>query len=575
MDGQPSEEECMESIRKPARWLLVMVVLALFAAACGDGGGTTDEGSEAAGGSEASEAGDSGSEAAGARVEGGTVVFGADQEPGILNSMLADGNAFANGLIVTAILSPLWLITPEFEYEPLLLDGEPEVTEDPFTVTYKLKDEATWSDGTPITADDIIFTQETVMNEKWTITDRSGHDQVEKTEKVDEKTAKFTFKQPYAPWRTLFSTSSTTILPKHILDGKNFNKVWNDEITASSGPFEFDSWEKGQQITLKRNENWWGGKAALDEVVLKFYPDSNTQVQALEADEVDMFYPQPQLDLVKQVAEIEGVTSEASAGPIWEHIDFQTQTPPLDKVYVRQAIGKAINRDEIVEQFIKPLYDGAEPLNNIIFMPNQEQYQDNWSETLAYDPAAAEKLLTDNGCTKEGDVYSCDGEKLEFEYATTTGNELRELQFEVIQQQLAQIGIKVNAAFDEAAVVFADKFLSSKDAWDIFNFAWVGSPDPVGGNPSWMCDSPPTLNNTKYCNEEVSKLLEETDTTVDPAKRAEVWNEADALIAKDVPTVPLYQKPTYFAWDEKIVGPKDNATQVGPFWNIGEWYMTE
>src|SRR5688500_13980099 len=101
----------MDSIRKPARWLLVMVVLALFAAACGDGGGTTDEGSEAAG----SEATDAGSEAGGARVDGGTVVFGADQEPGILNSMLADGNAFANGLIVTAMLSPLWMITPEFE----------------------------------------------------------------------------------------------------------------------------------------------------------------------------------------------------------------------------------------------------------------------------------------------------------------------------------------------------------------------------------------------------------------------------------------------------------------------------
>jgi peptide/nickel transport system substrate-binding protein len=566
----------MESIRKPARWLLLLTVLALLAAACGGGGGGEASEDASAPAEESEATGSESSESAGGeRVEGGTVVFGADQEPGILNSFLADGNLFANGLIVTAVLSPLWMITPEFEYEPLLLDGEPEVTEDPFTVTYKLKDEAQWSDGTPITADDVVFTQETIMNEKWTITDRSGHDQVTKTEVVDDKTVTFTFEKPYAPWRSMFSTSSGAILPKHLLEGKNFNKVWNDELTASSGPFEFDSWDKGQQISLKRNENWWGGKAALDEIVMKFYPDSNTQVQALKAGEVDMFYPQPQLDLVQQVDEIEGVTSEASAGPIWEHFDFQTQTPPLDKQYVRQAIAKAVNRDEIVEQFIVPLYAEAETLNNVIWMPNQAQYVDNWSEHISYDPEGAEKLLTDNGCTKEGEVYSCDGEPLEFEWATTTGNELRELQFEVMQQQLAEIGIKVNAAFDDAAVVFADKFLSSEDAWDIFNFAWVGSPDPVGGNPSWMCDSPPTLNNTKYCNEEVTELLEQTDVTIDPEERARIWNEADALIAQDVPTVPLYQKPTYFAWNEKIVGPKDNATQIGPFWNIGEWYLTE
>ena len=559
----------MDSISKPARWLVLLTALAMLAVACGDGGGTTDDPTDGESAPSESEA------AGGTRVEGGTVVFGADQEPGILNTFLADGNLFANGLIVSAILSPLWMITPEFEYEPLLLERIPEITEDPFTVTYKLKEDAVWSDGEPITAEDIIFTQETLLNPKWTITDRSGHDQVTKTEAIDEKTAKFTFKEPYAPWRTMFSTSSGAILPKHLLEGENFNKVWNDEITASSGPFEFDSWDKGQQITLKRNENWWGGTASLDEVVIKFYPDSNTQVQALKGDEVDMFYPQPQLDLVEQVAEIDGITTEVNSGTVWEHIDFQNQTPPLDKVYVRQAIAKAIDRDAIVEQFIKPLNDEAETLNNVVWMPNQEFYEDHWGEVISYDPAAAEKLLTDNGCTKEGEVYSCEGEPLEFEYATTAGNELRELQLEVVQQQLAEVGIKINAAVDDAAVVFSEKFMTSKTAWDLFNFAWVGSPDPVGGNPSWMCDSPPSINPSKYCNPEVDKLLNQTDREVDPAARAAVWNEADALMAQDVPTVPLYQKPTYFAWRDTIVGPQDNPTQIGPFWNIGEWYLTE
>ena len=83
-----------------------------------------------------------------------------------------------------------------------------------------------------------------------------------------------------------------------------------------------------------------------------------------------------------------------------------------------------------------------------------------------------------------------------------------------MQQQLSEIGIKINAAIDDAAVVFSEKFMTSKNAWDMFNFAWVGSPDPVGGNPSWMCDSDPSINPSKYCNPEVDKLLNQTDRTV-------------------------------------------------------------
>jgi len=88
-----------------------------------------------------------------------------------------------------------------------------------------------------------------------------------------------------------------------------------------------------------------------------------------------------------------------------------------------------------------------------------------------------------------------------------------------------------------------------------------------------MCEGGQNYNS--YCNEEVTDLLRETNTLLDPAERAATYNEADALMADDLPVLPLYQKPTYFAWNERISGPKENPTQAGPTWNAGEWFLTE
>jgi peptide/nickel transport system substrate-binding protein len=166
---------------------------------------------------------------------------------------------------------------------------------------------------------------------------------------------------------------------------------------------------------------------------------------------------------------------------------------------------------------------------------------------------------------------------LSYNWATTAGNEGREQQFALAQDNLPEIGIEDNAAFGPASEVFADEqFDGDSTVWQIFFFAWVGSPDPAGGNSLYYCVGvAPTgfggSNDLQYCNEEVDALIKQTDTEVDPAARAALYNEADALWLEEVPLLPLYQKPTFFAWNSAIVGPQDNATQIGPFWNIGAW----
>jgi hypothetical protein len=125
--------------------------------------------------------------------------------------------------------------------------------------------------------------------------------------------------------------------------------------------------------------------------------------------------------------------------------------------------------------------------------------------------------------------------------------------------------------------VFADEFIyGDSTVWQIFNFAWVGSPEPAGGNTIYYCEGgAPSgfgdINVTRYCNDEMEQLVRQTDTVVDPAERAALYNQADAIYLEDAASVPLYQKPTFFAWNSQISGPQDNSTNVGPFWNVGAW----
>ncbi len=469
--------------------------------------------------------------------------------------------------------------TTEGEAEPTTTAAPPSTTvgdcEDAFCVKYNIHPDAAWADGTPVTADDFVFTYETIINPVLDITSREGYNQITGYNVIDDKTVVFSFGAVYAPWQTLFSA----VYPKHVLENQPFNAIWDDAITMGSGPFIFSEWVPDERIVLTRNPDYWGPSTGdVQTVNIVFLEDSQTQVQALRGQEIDMFYPQPQVSLVEEVDAIDGVEWEAGLGPVWEHFDFNQDDARLQNQYIRQAIAQGINRDAIVEAIVRPIAADAEPLGNSVWMNTSANYEDHFNERFPYDPAAAEALLTDNGCTKGGDgIYECGGERLSFTWSTTAGNEGRELQFELAQADLAAIGIEVTAKFGPASEVFADSFINGgADQWQVFNFAWVGSPDPQGGNTLYYCEGDNSNgfggnNNLRYCDEEVDALIKATDAQVDPAERAATYNQADDLWLAQIPMIPMYQKPTFFAWNSAIVGPKDNATQIGPFWNIQDW----
>jgi peptide/nickel transport system substrate-binding protein len=590
---------------KPWRWLVLLSALALLLAACPaedddlveeepdvdepvDDDADVDEPDEP-------------DEPEGEPVEGGTIVWAYEQEPGVLNPTINDGNLYATSQIALATVLPLWVITPEFDYvpSPLLESGEPSDEDaEQFHVVYTLNEGANWSDGEPVRARDVVFTLEVCLDPDADITSRAGCDAVDMDRTMEEmepdaKEVTVYFNEPYAPWQTLFATADQVILPSHAFGeespGEDWNTTWADAIEnpdtgepIASGPFVFESWERGLQLEIVRNDEYVGEPAHLDRVVFRFVPDIDTMVQQLRGGEIDLIDPQPQLDLIEQIEAIDGVSMQVDAGPTWEHLDFQHTHPLLAERWMREAFARAIDRDAFIEQFILPMNPDAEPLNSIVYVSTQEEYEDHFGEHVDYDPERAREILEEN-CEEGGDgIFECNGERASFDWVTTAGNERRELFFEFAQQQLQEVGIEVNADFGEPAVVFSADVLVAGN-WDLFNFAWVGSPDPLSNVELWGCFAGEDnrtepgeefgfQNTHRYCpDEEVSQALIDSNRAIDPAERAALMNEAGAALGEAIPILPLYQLPNMVVHNDDFAGLEINTTQWGTTWNVAEW----
>ena len=587
---------------KPWRWLVALSALALLLTACPEeDSDLVEEEPDVDEPVDVDEDEPEPAEPEGEPVEGGTVVWAFEQEPGVLNPTVEDGNLFATSKIVLATMLPLWVITPDFQYEPstLLESAEPaDEDAEQFTVTYTLAEDANWSDGEPVTAGDLFYTIEVNLDPDADITSRAGWDEidVEQTEaELDPESKELTvyFNEVYAAWQTLFTNADGIVLPSHAFGGEvlgeDWNTTWADAVDnpetgepIASGPFMFDSWDRGQQLELVRNDNYSGDAAYLDRIVFRFIPDIDTMVQQLRGGEIDMMDPQAQLDLVEQVEAIDGVTLQVAAGPQWEHVDFQHPRPLLGERWMREAFARAIDREAFIEQFILPINPEAEPLNSLIYVTNQDEYEDHFGEHIGYDPERSREILEEN--CEEGDdgIFECDGERASFDWVTTAGNERRELFFEFAQQQLQDVGIEVNADFGEPAVVFSADVLVAGE-WDLFNFAWVGSPDPQDNVELWGCFASEEDRNTpgeefgfqnyhRFCPDDaVSQALIDSQRAVDPEERAALMNEAGRGLAEDIPILPLYQLPEILIHSDDFTGFAVNPTQMGPTWNVAEW----
>jgi ABC-type transport system substrate-binding protein len=270
-----------------------------------------------------------------------TVVVGMEQDASCLNFLLNACDEFWPASIVGVALPGAYRQAPDFSYEPMLVDRVDVATAPVFSLTYHVKPQAVWSDGTPVGADDLIFTWQTMVNPSNDIASRSGYDRITNAVKIDAKTVRFEFSGVVAGWQSLFSV----VLPQHVLAGRDFNSVWRSEIAdpathtpIGSGPYLLSSWVKGQGMTLTRNPHWWGPHVpSLAEIDFRLITDYSSEIQALLSGWVDVIYPSPDTRLSALQGQ-PGISMQASESTYVEHLDFNVATgmPLLRQSWFRQ-----------------------------------------------------------------------------------------------------------------------------------------------------------------------------------------------------------------------------------------------
>jgi peptide/nickel transport system substrate-binding protein len=495
-------------------------------------------------------------------------------EPSGFNPNTSKDNSTAVQAVAVTMYPSVFRIHPDFsvQLDQTFMVGAELTGHDPQTVTYRIRPDARWSDRVPISATDFYFLWQhsNGTNPKTDIASTTGYDRIKQiTGSADGKTVTVVFKAPYAEWRGLFSN----LLPAHYVrqqpGGWNRGLDNHPENIPSGGPFKVGEFTPGDTLTLARNDNYWGPKAHLDQILIRLVPDSAAQVDALRNHEADLIAPEPTNDLINTVRRLPRVRSQASPTLGFEHLTFNLKHPILKDLPVRQAIATAIDTEQLVDRLLRPVDPNVQPLGNRIWLTGQQPHQDHSGGYGKGNTQAAKQLLEQAGWTLGGDgVYAKDGRRLELRYSTFVGDPRRKAEGELLQAQLAEAGIQLRLANTTVSTLFG-KWLPEGN-FDITDFYWIGTPFALSGSQDiYRRDG--KGNYGKFADPKVDALFQQGLGELDPAKAAAIGNQIDQQLWTQLPTIPLYQLPSFLAWRQDLVNVQDNPTSQGPFWNAGSW----
>ncbi len=458
------------------------------------------------------------------------------------------------------------------------------LSEDGLTITIKLRQDAKWSDGEPVTAHDFVFTYEMIMADGNSIQTRYPYDTyVESVTALDDYTLQIKLTEPYAAWYMMFKD----VLPKHILEpvfeaeGTIDNAEWNRAPTVGNGPFVFKEWQAASHIVFEANPNYWRGRPKLDQIFIRIVPDTEAQMAAIQASDTDIgvFLSAADKPTIDALENFEMVTVPSGYIESWFfNLDPNTGHPALQDVRVRQAIVMAVDRQKIIDELFYGLYK----------IPRTFWYDTPWEdpsiEPYPYDPQAAAALLDEAGWTDtNGDgTRDKDGVELVLRYSTTSGHELREAMQVVIQQMLAEVGIGteiVNYSYDTIWNSYADEGPIATGQYDIAQWSDGAYEFPDPNTPYWLCservseENPYGTNWYGVCDPELDPLLQEQAVTADVEQRIQLYYQIERIIHEKVYWVGLRTDPDIWAVNTRI-----QNIRIGPvdcFWNAFEWDVPE
>jgi peptide/nickel transport system substrate-binding protein len=520
--------------------------------------------------------------------QGGSATWTIEKTMDNWNALSANGDTFDYVQILNALTPSAFIFNPSFQVtlNSDMLQSATLTSQSPQTVVYKIKSNAVWSDGQPIDADDFIYNWEIQNGSDPNIaaaTTTGFQDISSVTGSDGGKTVTMVYKTPFADWQSLF----TNMYPSHIAKEHGSNEqsfTWfeTNPPPVSGGPFVVSSVSSDHtSVILKANPKYYGAKPNLTQITFRAITDTSQEPTALQNREVDGIYPQPETSLVTALKGMGSqITYKIDAGLSFEHIDFNLKNSALGNATwgktLRTAMFTATDRNAILSKTIQQFQSTAVPLNNRMLVSQQQGYQDNVTKygLGTGDTSKAESALTAAGFKNvgsgKGGLEAPDGSKIPtFQMKYTVGNQIREDTCNLFAAEMAQLGITV--AVSPTNNLGATLTQSGNGYnYDIVDFAWVNGPFPTSTNQP-IYSTGGGSNYGGYSNKQVDAWLAQAVTTFDKTTQASLLNKADAQVSQDAYTLPLYQKPTLIAFYPSLVNVRDNATLMGPTYNIGQW----
>jgi peptide/nickel transport system substrate-binding protein len=526
---------------------------------------------------------------------GGTLTYALDEDVAGFNGLAVGENEFVLAEIQDQTLPRVYVVQPNLK--PVLntevVTSASVVKSNPQTIVYQINPKAVWSDGTPISAADFIYNWQAqsgnpkfkdVGGKPYLAAGTSGYDQIASvTGSNGGKTVTVVFSKPYGDWQSLFSQANP-LLPAHTAQKVGFDTGFANFGAAaqvSGGPYEIQSYAKGEDLVEVRNPHYWGPPGTLSKIVFRFILSDDQQPPAVQNGEVNMVNPvlasTPFLDSVKAIPNF---TVKVQPALEFQHMDFNESNPYLALSSVRHAIAYGTNRQEMVTRIVAPLTTAVGVLNNRLIMPTEPGYADTSSGAGAFDPAKAKSLLQQAGMTMGSDGYFHPnfgpekGQDFTLSISTTSGVAVRSEIEQLFQADMKAVGVKINIQNYTANTLFGT--IGPKGEFQIIEFAWVTSPF-ISANQAIYCSytSAQCGNNwDHYADPKVDTLFDQALSTIDPAQAATLYNQVDGLLWSDMATLPLFQNPDLFGWSSNYANIVPNTSNIGIPWNADAWGAT-
>lgn len=391
------------------------------------------------------------------------------------------------------------------------LATEWDVSEDTMTLWFKLREGVTWHDGVPFTAKDVQYTYEWVLDPANGAPNMGLYADIEEIEVVNDY--EIIFRLTRANAFLMNNIARMPITPKHEGDRADFRQK-----PIGTGPYKFVSWTRDDRMVLVANEDYWGGKPNIPNVVFRAIPEDSTRLLAFEAGEIDIYQGGVVPQEINRLEADPNIIVKRTPGTGYNYLGFNTKVGALSDVRVRQAVSHLINREGIVERVLNGIgTPGIGPVSMSLpwFNPDVQRYD--------YSVEKARELLAAAGVAP-GDINL---------RLYTNENPVRMRIAEILQFEAQQVGINVEVIIEEWGAYLAR--IQETDDFDIFILGWSGQLDPDRAMIRQFHTNG-SNNYGKYSNERVDYLLDLGRTVPQESQESiDIYREAQEIVVREVP----------------------------------------